>query len=106
MLEHLAATDPTAFWGGFALLALFASVGAVQVLRWLVAWELRLRADARWRKEGASIRRRVAANRVSAPHPLTTPAPLSSAGSINGLADYLDQPRARPFSEEAGPRDW
>jgi hypothetical protein len=106
MLEHLAATNPSAFLGGFAILALFSSIGAVQVLRFLVRWELRLRADARWRRDGRRIRRRVAASRVSAPYPLTKPAPLAAPGSINGLADYLDGKRARGFSEDAGPRDW
>ncbi|GAA4150175.1 hypothetical protein [Leifsonia shinshuensis] len=106
MLEHLAATNPTAYWAGFAIFALFSSVGAVQVLRFLVRWELRLRADARWHRDGRRIRRRVAANRVSAPHPLTKPAQLATPGSINGLSDYLDGQRARPFSEDAGPRDW
>ena len=106
MLEHLAATNPTTFWGAFAFLALCSSVGAVQILRWLVSWELRLRADARWHRQGRTIRRNVAANRISAAHPLTKPAQLATPGSISGLSDYLDGKRARPFSDDAGPRDW
>lgn len=106
MLEHLAASNPSAYWAAFAFFALMSSIGAVQVLRFLVRWELRLRADASWRRDGRTIRRRVAANRVSAPHPLAQGAQLASSGPINGLADYLDGPRARPFSDDPGPRDW
>lgn len=76
MLERLAATDRTVYWAGFALLALFSSVGAIQILRSLVRWELRLRADARWRREVRAIRRRFTANTVSAPNPLTKPTQL------------------------------
>ena len=105
MIEQLAANHPTAYWAVFAALGLFTSTGAVTILRWLVGWELRIRADARWRRDGRRISRTVRNTRVSAPHPLIKPAQIPTR-TINGLADYLDGPRARPFGSDPGPRDW